>query len=186
MSSPVSRALTALVLLSALAASATVIAWESLDTMARRVPVIVRGHVTRSVSEWDADKRRIWTWTELTVTESIKGKTGSTVFFKQPGGEVRGVGQRVEGVARFREGEDCVVLLAPAPDEPGTLRVYGMSAGKILFTTWLGQPAAVRTMDGLAFAKPGGARVEKVDVPEFLGAPDAFLAHLREVAGGTK
>ena len=186
MSSSLPRWCAALVALGALIASATVIAWEPLDTMVGKVPVVVRGRVTRVVSGWDDRKQRIWTWTELSVTESIKGKTGGVVLFKQPGGEVDGIGQRVEGAATFKEGEDCVVLLDRAVDEPGTFRVYGMNAGKILFTNHLGKPAALRNLDGLAFAAPGGQKVERVVSPEFLGTPDLFLQHLRGMARGAK
>lgn len=176
------------VALTSLVASATVIAFETLDEMARRVPLIVRGRVARSVAGWDAEQRRIHTWTELVVSETLKGKVGDVVLVKQPGGEVGGMGQTVAGAAEFREGEDCVLLLWPAGDERGAYLVYGMSAGKIaLLADWQGKPAALRSTDGLTFAVPSGAKVQPVASPEFLGSPDAFLARLRAaVKGGAK
>lgn len=169
-------------------ASATVIAFETLDDTARRVPVIVRGRVARSVAAWDDKHRRIWTWTELVVTDAIKGKVGAVVLVKQPGGEVGDQGQAVAGTAQFREGEDCVLFLEPAIDEPGAFRVSGMSAGKVaLLADWHGKPAALRTTDGIAFAVPAGKKVAPVQSPEFLGSPTEFVAHLRAVTtGGAK
>ncbi len=167
-------------------ASATVVVYETIDDMARRVPVIVRGKVTRSVAGWDDHKRRIWTWTEVMVSESIKGKTGAVVLVKQPGGEVDGIGQAVAGTARFVEGEDCVLFLEPAPDEPTTFRTTGLSAGKVLIADWRGQSAALRNTDGISFAAPTGKKVELVRSPEFLGAPADFIARVRAAQGGAQ
>jgi hypothetical protein len=170
----------------AAAASATIITFETLDDMARRVPVIVRGRVARSVAAWDADRSRIWTWTELVVTDSLKGEVKGVVLVKQPGGEVGPMGQAVAGAAKFREGEECVLFLEGAPGEPGTFSVSGLSAGKVSFTEWQGQPAAVRQLDGIAFASPAKKVVEPVKSPEFLGSPEAFLARVRAALGGAK
>jgi len=181
-----SRFLRVAALLSALSsfiASATTIRLETLDQMAKRVPLIVRGRVARQFSGWDDQKRRIWTWTELLVSDPIKGKAPAVVLVKQPGGEADGIGQAVAGVAQFREGDDCVVFLERAPDEPGAFMVTGMAAGKITITDVGGKLTAVRDTSGLAFASPAKKKIEIVQTPEFLGAPDAFIARLRALGG---
>lgn len=183
------RKLRPLALLAALStlASASVVIHETFEQMARRVPVIVRGKVARSVATWDAEKRTIWTWTELTVSEPIKGKPGGLVLIKQPGGEVDGIGQAVAGAATFREGDDCLLFLEPAPREAGAFMVTGMSAGKVLMTQWKGLPAAMRDTSGIAFARPAqGAVAEQVRSPEFLGSPEDFLERIRAAAGGAR
>ena len=169
-------------------ASASIVVHETIDQMARRVPLIVRGHVTRSMASWDDGKRTIWTWTELAVTDAIKGKPGAVVMIKSEGGEVDGIGQAVSGAVTFREGEDCVLFLAPAPLEKDTFMVAGMSAGKVLITQWQGLPAAIRDTSGLSFARPASGKIaEQVRGPEFLGSPDEFIKHVRSViAGGAK
>ena len=176
----------ALALVSAVA-SASVVIHETFEEMARRVPVIVRGHVNRSVAAWDNEKHTIWTWTELTVTDPIKGKPGSIVLIKQPGGEIDGIGQAVAGAATFHEGDDCLVFLEHAPQETTAFMVTGMSAGKILMTQWKGLPAAMRDTSGIAFARPANAGVaEQVKNPEFLGSPDDFVKRIRSAAGGAR
>jgi hypothetical protein len=174
------------VALLSLVASASVIVFETLDDMARRVPLIVRGHVARSVSGWDDQKHRIWTWTEFVVSDPIKGKPGAVVLVKQPGGEVENIGQTVAGAAQFKEGEECVLFLEAAPDEKGAFAVSGLSAGKISLTSWQGQPAAIRNTDGISFARPGSGRVEPVRSPEFLGSPDDFVKRIRAAVGGAR
>ena len=180
------RPLALLATLSTLA-SATVVMHETLDEMARRVPVIVRARVVRSVAAWDDQQHTIWTWTELTVTDPIKGKPPSIVLVKQPGGEVGPIGQAVSGAATFAEGEDCVLFLQPAPNEKPAFMVSGMSAGKVLMTQVKGVPSAVRDTSGLAFARPAGGKIaELVRSPEFLGSPEDFVKRVRAAVGGAR
>lgn len=169
-------------------ASATVVVHETLDELAKRVPLIARGRVTRSMASWDDGKRTIWTWTELAITDPIKGKPGAVVMIKSEGGEVEGIGQAVSGAATFREGEDCVVFLSPAPGEKDTYMVAGMAGGKVLMTMWKGLPAAMRDTTGISYARPASGKLaEQVRSPEFLGNPDEFVKHVRSVvAGGGK
>lgn len=178
------RTLTVAMLLLAFAAPATVVVNESLEEMTHKVPLIVRGHVNRNVSGWDAEHRRIWTWTELTVSDTIKGKAPGVLLFKQPGGETGGLGQAVAGTAKFQEGEDCVVLLFPAPDEPGVWRVYSLAAGKIALATEHGQVIAKRDLTGLGLASPATGKVTPVGSAEQLGSADELIAKLRVWANG--
>jgi hypothetical protein len=157
------------VALASFVGSATVVVYETLDDMARRVPLIVRGKVARSVSGWDDNHRRIWTWTELVVSDTVKGAPSKLVMVKQPGGEADGIGQAVAGVATFREGEDCILFLEPAPDEKGVWRVASDQ----------GKTVAMRVVDGLSFAAPAGKKVAPVVPRELLGTPEQFIARLR-------
>ena len=178
------RTLALALLLVAAVAPATVIVNESLEEMTHKVPLIVRGHVNRNVAGWDAEHRRIWTWTELTVSETIKGKSEGVLLFKQPGGETGGIGQAVSGTAKFKEGEDCIVLLFPAPDEPGVWRVYSLAAGKIALVPQAGQLVAQRDLSGLGLASPKTGKVTPVDGAERLGTADELVGQLRAWANG--
>lgn len=180
-----SAALAAAVL--ATAASASVVIHESLEAMAQRVPLVVRGRVTRSQATWDHAQRRISTWTEVVVTETLKGPARQVLLVQQPGGEVGPIGQAVAGTAKFREGEDCLLFLEPAPGEKDAWRVSGLAAGKVSFTQWRGKAVALRDLEGLAFAAPGGGGVVPVSSPELLGSPEALLARIRAaVRGGAR
>lgn len=179
-------ALAALALLAS-TAFATVVIAESLEDMTRQSTLVVRATAQQSMAAWDAGERKIWTWTELTVTETLKGQAPRTLLVKQPGGEVGSIGQRVSGVAHFTPGEDCVLFLEPATDEKGVYVVRGLSAGKVSFERRLGRVVAVRDLSGLSFARQGSRdTVKPVDDAEVLGVPDAFLARVRAAAGGAK
>jgi hypothetical protein len=179
------RLLPAVLLLGALPSFATTVVAETIDEAIARAPLIVRA--TARGGQAAADEHRIWTWTELTVTEVLKGRAPAVLLVKQPGGIVGGRGQAVAGVARFRPDEDCVLFLEPAVDEPGVFIVRGLAAGKISLTTRLGAPQAVRELDGLDFAHPAGAPVRPLVREDQLGPPDLFLARVRRlVKGATK
>ncbi|MEW5740793.1 MAG: hypothetical protein AB1938_17830 [Myxococcota bacterium] len=169
------------------AALATVVIAESIEDMTRQAPLVVRATAQQSMTAWDSGETKIWTWTELTVTETLKGQAPRTLLVKQPGGVVGGLGQHVSGVARFRPGEDCLLFLEPATDEKGVFIVRGLSAGKVSFTQRLGKVLAVRDLSGLSFARAGGRdTIRPVDDGEILGLPDALLARVRAAAGGAK
>lgn len=159
----------------------TVIA-ETMDEAIGRAPVIVRARARQSQA--GSDGHRIWTWTELTVTEVLKGQVGQVLLVKQPGGVVGARGQAVTGVAQFTPDEDCVVMLEPAVDEVGVYIVRALSAGKVSLTTRLGAPVALRDLSGLTFAAPAGSSVRALVKEESFGSPEAFLARVRRVVKG--
>src|SRR5688572_21456047 len=108
----------ALAVLIAVAAQATVVVKLSWEELAAHATLIVRGTVGQQQVRWDDERRRIHTYTELVVADTLKGPRASTVLVRQPGGELAGIGQYFSGTARFREGEDVIVFLEPAKDEP--------------------------------------------------------------------
>jgi hypothetical protein len=168
-----------------LTAEATTVLAESIDEMAVRAPIVVRAQVHQSQAGWSESPRRIWTWTELAITEVIKGKVPTVVLVKQPGGVVGPVGQAVPGVASFAAGEDCVLFLEPSPDEPKVYLVRGLAAGKISFVERQGQQVAQRSLDGLNLVHPGAPDLVRVLRPETsLGAAQAVLERLRRVVKG--
>jgi hypothetical protein len=178
------RFLFALFFSAAVPALGTTVIAETIDEAVARAPIVVRATARQSQS--GTDEHRIWTWTELTVTEVLKGRAPKVVLVKQPGGVVGPVGQAVAGVARFVEGEDCVLLLEPAVDEPGVLMVRALAAGKISFTTRLGAPQAIRQLAGLEFAAVAGERVRPLVKEDTLGTPEAFLARVRALVQGAR
>jgi hypothetical protein len=119
----------------ALAAQATTFMERPFPDAVRDAPIVVRGRVGASYTNWvvgpDGGKR-IFTFTELTVDEVFKGPSAAgkrSLVMRELGGEKDGMGMQVAGTAQFERGEDVVVFLnEPAPD--GAYEVRGMMMGK--------------------------------------------------------
>jgi hypothetical protein len=98
------------VLLPAFALASTVVAMD-VPTVTKAADVVVLGVVRQSVPRWTRDRTRIITDTEIEVAETWKGASRARIVVMQPGGVVGDVGQKVEGVATFAEGERVVLFL---------------------------------------------------------------------------
>jgi hypothetical protein len=96
-------------------------------------PLIVRGKVGTVYSDWVATSdggKRIYTFTEIQLTEVLKGKVaGSSIQARELGGEKDGLGMQVPGTAQFDRGEDVVVLLGERNGD-GSHDMQGMMMGK--------------------------------------------------------
>lgn len=126
------KATAGLLTLCALTAHATTLLRVDVDDLARRAPVVVRGKVAKVQSHWSGDHMRILTDVDITVDEALKGTPEQTVRITQPGGTVGDIGQKIAGLASFKEGEQVVVFLE-RQSSPG-YRVAGMAQGKFKLT----------------------------------------------------
>ena len=185
----------ALGMLAALAgtARAATVLRLTFEELTARSDAVVRGRVVSSTPKLDSQKGRITTFTEVEVTESVKGAPAKKVTVRQPGGEVGGIGQSVAGAARFTPGEEVVLFLQRAPDEASVFQVLSMSAGKVRLEKKRSELRAVRDLDGIDFldrpaqaqsrspggVTPGGVKVVSI---EDLGDASRFLARLRAAA----
>lgn len=179
----------ALIVLAPAARGAAVLR-RSVEEMTARAPLVVRA--TAGASHAELRTGRVFTFTELSVTEALKGKPPAKLVVRQPGGEAGGIGQRVAGAATFTPGEEVVLFLEPAKDDPAVYLVTGMSAGKVRLEQRRGGARATRELDGISFHDAPGQpapKVRPVDDGADLGAADAFLARVRKAAraaqGGT-
>lgn len=171
--------LAALTLASSLALG-TVVLSLSFEELTARAPLVVHATVRASTTDWDQERAKIWTWTELVVKDTLKGDRLSTVLVKQPGGLVGDVGQHVAGAATFAPGEEVVLFLEPAPDERGAWVPLSMSASKVTFEDRFGVRVARRDLSGLAFATPGKQFVaQPADEREVVSTAEAFLTRIR-------
>lgn len=184
------RLLLPLLALAPLGVFASVVVQRSIEELAAQAPLVVHGTVHQVAADWDKERAKIWTWTEIVVTETLKGPRSSTVLVKQPGGVVGELGQDVAGVARFAPGEEVVLFLEPAPDERGAWIPTSLTASKVSLVDHLGAKVARRDLHGITFARPGQKGVVRpVDELETLGLADRFLARVRAavaVKGGAK
>ncbi len=182
-----SRLCLTLVAVTALPAFATVVMALTIEELTQRTPVIVHGSVQRTVTNWTVDHRGIWTWTEISVREALKGEVKATVLVKQPGGKMGALTQSVSGAATFEAGEEVLLFLEPAVDEPGAFVLMGLSAGKVKFESPMGSRLATRNLSGISFAHAGKKGLAgPVAEREILGTADAFLARVRAAVKGAQ
>ena len=162
---------------------ATVVVGETIEEMARASTAVVRGRVLQVQPQYDESKGMIVTYADVQVVEVLKGRPMKSVLVKQPGGELNGRGTQVAGAGKFVKGQDTVLFLEAAVDEPGVFILRALSAGKVdLETSKLGELRAVRHLGGIAFADKTGIR--EVQPEESFGSPDAFLARVRAALKG--
>jgi hypothetical protein len=122
------RTLLPLFLLLGLPARATTVLAADLPELAHGADAVIHGTVRRMESRWSGDGRRIVTDVEIQVSEALKGQPGATVLVTQPGGQVGDIGQVVQGLATFKQGEEVVLFLERRG--PRAFRVAGMTQGK--------------------------------------------------------
>lgn len=170
------------VLLVSSVAKATVVEGQSFEQMAAGAHAVVRATVGAQQARWDDGRRRINTYTELRVTEAIKGEVPTIILVRQPGGEVDGIGARVSGAARFHQGEDVVLFLEIPPDDRTVFVVRALTAGKVTLAPKLGELRAFRDLRGVAFYERSDARVRDLNEIEELGDAEKFLSRLRAAA----
>jgi hypothetical protein len=106
------RALLACVVLSG-AAQATTLVRMDLDELAAAAGTIAR--VRCLGSEVGAEGGEIWTFTRFEVMETLKGAPPREVTVRLLGGRLGGLVSTVDGVPRFREGEEAYLFLEPTP-----------------------------------------------------------------------
>ena len=100
----------------------------SVEALARASDAVVRGQVKKLAVTTSPDGLRIFTLADVEVAATWRGGAARTVQVIVPGGVLGRIGQRVDGVPAFAEGEEVVVFLTQA--EVGGYRVAGLAQGK--------------------------------------------------------
>ncbi len=148
-----------LVILTLTASSSFATLSFSLSTaeMTKDADEIVVGQVTNIESTWEDGGKKIYSYVEVEVSESLKGVEAQKVLIRQLGGEVGEIGQRVEGLSTFDSGEEILVFLKE--NSAGELEVVGMSQGKyqVLTDRASGTRTVQRDTHGLCFVQKDGS-----------------------------
>jgi hypothetical protein len=163
-------------------AHATVVVPLSLADQVGRADRIVRAHVVAMRSAYEPSRGAIFTYTELQVTETLKGAAQPTLLLRQMGGTAGGQTQLVPGDAHFGVGDDVVLFLR------------NDSAGPTVFLFSLAQSAyfvsgqsAQRDLSQLTFAVLGdqGMQLREPGAEPSVQV-DSLLAQIRSLVGGAQ
>ena len=107
----VALALAIALLLVALTARASSIARMSVEKMARAATLIVRATCISSATRWQDGE--IWTVTLFSPEDVWKGSAPAAIEVRLLGGTAGNITSTVEGIPRFRPGEEVVLFLEP-------------------------------------------------------------------------
>ncbi len=166
---------------------ATIVISETIEEMARASTAVVRGRIVQVQAQLEESSGRINTYADIQVIEVLKGGPVGAILVKQPGGEIGDRGTHVAGAGRFVTGQDSVLFLERAPDEPGVFILRALAAGKVDFEKSVtGELKAVRHLGGLGFydRRPRVDPIRSVKAEEDLGRFEVFLARLRAALKG--
>ena len=145
-------------------ADATIMVPLTVEDLTVRSRAVVRATVRQRQSVWDKNRKRIYTLTELAVSEVIHGEAPKTILIRTLGGEVDGVGMKVSGTPRLQDEQDVVVFLRDDPVEATGFMVVGMSQGLYrLEKDSAGRLVAVPGVEGLAFVRRAADGSQQVD-----------------------
>lgn len=107
------------------AASATTLVRMDLDELTRKAAVVARARCLANLSRWEGG--HLWTLSTFEVTETWKGEAPRTITVRLLGGSDGRRTVHVDGVPRFRPGEEVALFLEPSGR--GELTVTGWVQG---------------------------------------------------------
>lgn len=159
-------------------ARATVILPVDFTEMVAASAVVVRGEVVDVRGQVTGDRRTIESLITLRVDDALKGRPGTTVVFRVPGGQVGRYRRVMLGAPVFAPGDAVIVFLrgdAPAIPAPyglsqGVYRLQRDGAGRLLV-------APPDTAPGLAAARVVRGDPARAPIPA-----GVFAAHVRAAA----
>jgi hypothetical protein len=123
------RVLLPCLFLFAWAAQATMVKPMSVEELTSAASVVVEGQASESWTSWNAEHSRIYTFTRVQVSRTLKGSSVQTVVVKQLGGSADGYTQHVSGVRAMQAGEDALLFLRPSEAHDGTMVIVGLMQG---------------------------------------------------------
>ncbi|MBX7114504.1 MAG: hypothetical protein K1X64_09275 [Myxococcaceae bacterium] len=168
-------------------AFASVIIAHTFEQLVDRTPIVIQGRVGQVDVRIDDSLGHIYTYAEILVDQTFKGRAPKILVVRQPGGEWSGRRETVAGAARFTPGEGVILFIEPAADDPSLYVSVALAAGKVsLEKNARGQWVGRRYLDGLSFVAPSkgnGGNAEPVipgPLVEQLGTLDDIVARIRQ------
>jgi hypothetical protein len=175
----------AVVIATASLAHATVIVPLTLADQVGRADLVVRARVGAAHSAFVPERGAILTWTELEVSEILKGQAPSTLTLRQMGGTADGQTMLVPGDAHLAAGQDVILFLRNDRSGSGS-DVFLLALAQSAYVV-SGQQAS-RDLSQLTFAVLGGADGTQLSEPgrEPSVRVDVLVSEIRSLVGGAR
>jgi len=156
--SPLAR-LTALLFLVAcgtIPLPATTLARVNLDQLARAADAVARVRCTDAASY--LEHGTVWTRTQFTVIEPLKGAPPSQITVRLPGGRSGHILVSIEAVPRFRPGEEGVLFLEKLATGDYSVTAWALGAFRIRRNDRTGEETVTQDSSTLAVFDPVSRR----------------------------
>ena len=145
-----------------------------LEDLVAESDSIVQGVVESVSSEWDNEKKLIFTYASIRVDDPLKGERRRTLTIRQMGGQVGALTLSVPGMPEFDEGAAIIVFLKDAGN--GTFHVVGLNQGRYVIE----EEFAISNISGVDLLSPKTGLVSGASVVRRVGLED-FKARIREL-----
>jgi hypothetical protein len=127
------RSLIVALLLFVWVANATIVKPMSVEELTKAASAVIEGQATETWTSWNAVHTRIYSFTRVRVSQTLKGPVLDSVVVKQLGGSAGGYTQHVSGVRPMQSGEDALLFLRPSEAHDGTMVIVGLMQGHFRF-----------------------------------------------------
>ena len=145
-----------------------------LDALVEGSDSIIQGEVEAVYSQWDEEKRLIFTYASIRVDESLKGESRRSLLIRQMGGTVGALTLSVAGMPEFQEDSNIIVFLKDSGN--GTFQVVGMNQGRYVIV----ENFAISNVSGVDLMNPKTGLVSGVSVVKKVGLEE-FKTKIREL-----
>ena len=145
----------------------SVVVQLDLEGLVARADTIVQGRTEAVYSQWDSDRRVIYTYISIGVDDILKGESRRSLLVKQLGGTVGSLVMTVSGMPGFDVGAGVIVFLEDSGN--GTLQIVGLNQGKYVVV----EDSAISNISGVDLLNPktgllsGASVVNRVPLEEF-------------------
>ena len=129
-------------------ARATTLARLSVEQLAAGSDAVARVRCVRSESRWENGS--IWTVATVEIAETLKGNLPAEITVHLPGGRVGHLTATVDGVPKFKSGDDAIVFLQRS--SAGGFTVAGWVEGTFRISRDPRTGSETVTQDSSAFA----------------------------------
>ena len=154
-------------LLAASPAWSSLVVRMNLDELVAESDSVVEGTVEAVYSQWDTDRRLVFTYASVRVDDPLKGQRRRALLIRQLGGRVGSLRMTVAGMPEFAAGERVIVFLKDSGN--GTYHVVGMNQGRYAITGdfAVSNLSGVDLLDPKAGVVSGASLATRVEVEEF-------------------
>lgn len=161
--------------------NATTFAPTTLEKFVNTSTIVVIAKVEKVESRWDDKHTKIYTYTTVSVLETIKGKeVPDSIVLQELGGKVGNEALAVDGAAQFNEGEEVLLFLIYHRDR---YWLHSMAMGKFNIVKEDNSKIAVNRSIAKDLIKLETTKVEsysdehpQYDLKQFVGRIKEFVA----------